>query len=299
MYAAALLSAALTVSATAPTSHAVARPATSGRVGLRKDHALLYVANESGSVVQIYDLDDHDRLVQQILNGVSFPTSVAVGSDGSLYVADDNPNVINVYPFGATSPTRTLSDGGAHERPQGVAVAPDGTVYVTGLGSTSDLEIYPPGATSPSAEIVSDLLKTPGQNVLDAAGNLYFADNVAGVGELVKGSTQPIPLNLRGITKPQGVAFDERLHRLYVSTIGGGNEFLTAYTIGNAEPLYQTPCVDADGIAFGGRTFQFILVPDTAGHDIQLFKPTGTEPVRTLAATPNNQSVAYKPPNVP
>ena len=145
MYAAALLSAALTVSATAPTSHAVARPATSGRVGLRKDHALLYVANESGSVVQIYDLDDHDRLVQQILNGVSFPTSVAVGSDGCALHHNNNPNVINVCPVGATSRTRTLNNEETHKqtpRPPSLLPPPAPSTSPGTRQFVFDLEIF-------------------------------------------------------------------------------------------------------------------------------------------------------------
>jgi hypothetical protein len=93
---------------------------------------LLYVGvydNGQGfAVVQIYSLNTHKQVGQ--ISGLGFPTSMTVDGAGNLYVVEQavsQPEIL-VFPPGATSPSRTISQAGYE--PNDVAIGPDGSIYV-------------------------------------------------------------------------------------------------------------------------------------------------------------------------
>jgi sugar lactone lactonase YvrE len=139
---------------------------------------------------------------------LSFPEGVAVGSDGSVYIADSGDNEVRkVSPtgkltrFAGTGADCVLppacGDGGAASaaqlsQPAGVAVDRAGDVYIADTGDSEVRMVSPAGkisriagtgaacATAPSCGdngvATAALLNFPGGIVVDPAGNAYVAD---------------------------------------------------------------------------------------------------------------------------
>lgn len=93
---------------------------------------LLYVGvydNGQGlAVIQIYSLNTHKQVGQ--ITGLGFPTAMTVDGAGNLYIVEQavsQPEIL-VFPPGATSPSRTISEAGYE--PSDVSIGPDGSIYV-------------------------------------------------------------------------------------------------------------------------------------------------------------------------
>jgi hypothetical protein len=265
---------------------------------LRARDALLYVADQANDIITVYDLSEPGYpVVQQIASGLSGIGVIYLDSNATLYVGNGNTKSVTVYPFGAKQPVLSLTDGVT--TPAGIAVLADGTVYAAGRGSPALVEIYPPGQSSPSKSIEDPLISVPSQAIVDSLGNVYIADNSTGVYEIPAGTTQVQSLNLSNLTRATGIALDENIQRLYVSTVGDNNHYLDEYALGQTQQLVHVPSVNADNIAFGGHRFPFLFVPDYFGYDIQLYRPRAQKPFGSLSVTYNTQAVAYKPPHIP
>ncbi len=127
-------------------------------------------------------------------------TTTLFDASGSFFASDngahsdEDPGAIAVFQSGATSPTRTITNG--ISAPVAMAVAGDGTLYVyngcagsfgyRGICKVShgDVTVYPPGASDPSAEITTGIgtagsaavLGVGNSLALDSAGTLYVVN---------------------------------------------------------------------------------------------------------------------------
>jgi len=265
---------------------------------LNPKHALLYAGDQAQNTVTVYDLSTPGApAVLQITDGINSIQVISLDQNGTLYVGNNNAKSVTVYPFGATSPTLTMSDGATD--PNCIAVAANGTVYVSGRGSPAVVDIYAPGESSPSQVITSPLISIPSQAILDSGGTLYVADNATGVYAFLPGSNTPISLNLSGLMGASGIALDERRSRLYVSSVLTPNPYVNAYTIGETQPSYSMQTVDCDTLAFGDKHFPYLFVPDYFASDVQLYRARGRTPFESLSVTYNTQGIAYKAPGIP
>jgi hypothetical protein len=270
-------------------------------------HAWMYVASGTASVIGIYDVMGPfgPRKIGEITQGLNRPSGLAVDAQGTLYAANyDNGNpggTVAIYPAGATSPSLTLSEG--LSVPLDVAVDASGDVYVVNRGSVPGIVVFPPGATTPSATITGSLIQIPAQVIFDAAGDLYFSDNVTGVSEIPYGSQQPVSLNLQGPGTTGGIALDPTNGNLFVSYIHGPNEVLV-YAPGQQQPTRKLSAnFQACFLASGAiRNREYIFVPDCGvTGDVLVFKHNAETPVTTwtFSAAGGACCIAFKPAGVP
>lgn len=139
----------------------------------------LYVSELHFSTVLVYTDGQNPKLVGSITTGISAPSGMNVDPIGDLFVTNsprDSSGSVTVYPPGATSPSLTIMGGLAS--PNSVAIAPDGTVYVTD-SRTSEVQEYHPGATQPFLTIPVQVfpreygVASPADVAVDRLGNAY------------------------------------------------------------------------------------------------------------------------------
>ncbi|HEX4014967.1 MAG TPA: SMP-30/gluconolactonase/LRE family protein [Candidatus Cybelea sp.] len=171
----------------------------------------LFVSDIDSDAIRIFPANKKNPTQKgSITDGIDTPVNVAVDPKGTLYVANNGNSTVTEYPFGATSPSATLS-GAQLIFPNGIAVDNKGTVYVT-TGATAgvcSVLVYPKGASSPSEQING--FDLPVGLAIDKSGNLYVGDALQNaVWEVPAGSTTPTKLSLSGLHDPTGLAIDPK-----------------------------------------------------------------------------------------
>ena len=152
-----------------------------------------------------------------------FPTAVAVNARGDAYVADAAAQRVRIV-RAAGGGVRTLAGSGVIEpnadwvpggfadgpgdraqfnAPLGIAVAPDGTVYVADAGNRSVRRVAADGSVTTFARDLAE----PHQLALDRTGRLYVADGALGIVRIDPDGGRTV-LEL-GVNAPYGVAVFE------------------------------------------------------------------------------------------
>ena len=115
------------------------------------------------------------------------PTGVALGADGTLYVADTDRNRITAIDdapfreFPARDGGRIVSVGGALAGPLGMTLAPNGDILTANGGDGNIVETTPAGAQSTVAADTADTAGGAGVlfglTVPPGSGKIYFVDD--------------------------------------------------------------------------------------------------------------------------
>jgi DNA-binding beta-propeller fold protein YncE len=153
--------------------------------------------------------------------GFAYPTNVAVGRNGMVYVADLVGGKVVEFPRGKTRSklTITISD------PQGVALDAKNNLYVeynTGAhgGGPGDVNEYPPGSTN--GQDLGLPIVWGGGDAVDGSGNVVVADQGSGSGNAAvyvfpPGSKTPSETINQGMQDPFRIALDKKFKTLYVA----------------------------------------------------------------------------------
>ncbi|MGA2761087.1 MAG: SMP-30/gluconolactonase/LRE family protein [Candidatus Cybelea sp.] len=261
-----------------------------------KHKVTLFVSDIDSDAIRLFPANKKNpKQDGTITTGIDLPVNVAVDPHGMLYVANNGNSTVTEYPFGATSPSVTLS-GGQLVYPNGIAVDNKGTVYVTSgatVGSCYVL-VYPKGTSSPTKQISG--FDLPVGLAIDKSGNLYVADALQNaVWEVPSGSTTPTNLNLNGLDDPVGVAIDPS-NNLWVTNntnstvlgfhLGDSSSFVTI-TSGLSGPY--SIAFEKTGTLFVGNSLRY--PGDVAGY-----KSGSTTPFESISvANPAGLAVYPKP----
>ena len=217
---------------------------------------------------------------------LSFPIDVAVDGAGNVYIADTFNNRIRkvgtdrrISTFAGTGVATYSGEGIASQeavnQPYGIAVGPDGNVYIADLGNNRIRRVSPPGC-APSNCVISTVvgngawgyggdggpatnaqLKNPADVVFDGSGNMYIAD---------RGNNVIRRVAANGI----------------ISTVAGGGQYGPGGSVGDGGPgtqavLYNPSQVDTDS---NGNVY----IADTRHHRIRMLQ-AGTFTISTVAGT--------------
>jgi hypothetical protein len=174
----------------------------------------LYAANLAQNDISVYA---YNQLVPEetLSNGLSAPTGVAVGGDGTIAVPSASTGEIVVYPQGnTTSPTMVQAPGAL-----GVALDTSDDVYYTDGASVYELPLTGSAYGAP-ATLFGGVRAAPVSEslVLDGAGNLIApVPTNDGIGVFPPGATAPLYVIGSGLlSQPWYFALDESQHFLYV-----------------------------------------------------------------------------------
>jgi len=230
----------------------------SPRTGFKKPRG---IAVDSDGNLFVGDTDNHrvvifnssDTVIQTLTTGgadagpFQYPSSVAVTTDGStLYVADTYNHCVQVFTWDSTQYVYSTiigvydtpgSGDGQFSNPQGVAVGPDGSVYVADTSNRRIQKFDADGAyLTQWGEYggASGQFWDPAGVSVDSEGNVWVADT--GNGRIQESSAE-------------------------------GSFIMTFGTGGSGDYRFSYP----DGVAVAGDGT--ILVADTGNHCIKLYRP--------------------------
>jgi hypothetical protein len=172
--------------------------------------------------------------------------------------------------------------------PLGVAVAPNGDVYVSNVGSPSSIVVFRAGSTSPTRFIVHRLIQVPVQMFFDPFGTLYVIDNATGVYTLRHGTSRPTLLRLKRLgEQPNAIAQDPSDGSLLEGDAAppDNTDRAKLYLLGKLKPEYQLfEQSSVHAVTFGvvgGRVVAF--VPAYGPSDpIYLFREHARKPFASI-----------------
>jgi len=265
------------------------------------NHAWLYAAGSVNNVVEIYDLDTRPgpRLIGTITEGLDHCQGATVDQNGNLYVANNQgtPSV-TIYPPGTITPSLTLTQGLTN--PFSAAADSSGNVWVSNNTNPPEILVYPAGQNVPSTTITGPLVKSPGQDFFDAAGNLWYND-YEGFNMIPAGSFTPQSTSYRPPPQPSGLTFTSD-GTLYSSNFAGHGRDIVAYGPGKSHPSKRLNFNgNADYLASGriGR-HDYVFATNTFSDTVTFFRAGSRNAVFTLATGASGiNGVAYKPAGVP
>jgi DNA-binding beta-propeller fold protein YncE len=157
------------------------------------------------------DIDGQSYVEMRLIDGVS----LAVGSDGAVYVADFNNRVVKLT---AGSTSQTVLPFTGLNYPEGVAVDGQGSVYVADRGNDRVLMLAA-GSTTSTVLPFTDVA-VPWGIAVDNAGDVFVTEHDGNqVLKLPTGSNTPTVLPVTELNNPLGVAVDNA-GNIYVADRG-------------------------------------------------------------------------------
>jgi hypothetical protein len=237
----------------------------------KKAKKLLYASDEGQGYVEIFKVPSYS-MVGEITSGINEPEGIATDKKGNLYVSNLGGNTVTVYKPGKTSPSLTLSET---DGPDDVAVGSNGYVYAADV--EGGIDVYPPGATSPTTRLTSSNLAYGVFAVgVDGSNNVYgggFGAAGAAVVEFANASGSGTNLGLTGLEDPSGILIDNK-NDVVVSDFELGE--ILIYPSGQTSPSSTIAAPDADRSAVN-KTENEIFAPEGANDEVGVYDyPSGT-----------------------
>jgi hypothetical protein len=216
------------------------------------------------------------ELIGSLTTDINSPQGATVDNDGNLYIANSGGDDILVYPAGATTPSKTLTDSGTE--PADVAVG--GKVVAVSNITAANVAVYLKGSTTPSYTL-TDPTAAEGYGVaFDGLGDCVWSFNTTGSGGgqidifpgCAKGAT-PINLGVT-LTYAGGVAFDDSGD--LVATDQDAKTVNSYALLGPSETTINPGFCDPLFINLGSTFSELAVADPCQGYTWRLSWPTGT-----------------------
>jgi hypothetical protein len=220
----------------------------SGPMGSFVDsHGDLFTSNVTNYTVTMYPKGSLNWTLRY--TGLEYPTSVTVGKDGTVYIADISGNKVFEYLKGSTRPKRIINV----TTPQGVALDAENNLYVsynTGQhgGGPGAVNEYAPHSTS-GTTLPAQISWAAG-DAIDGSGNLVVADqSTAQVEIFAPGASSPTRVITQGLQDPFRIAFDKTFKHLYVADPEANALFVYDYATGTLTNTITNGLTSVYGVA--------------------------------------------------
>lgn len=243
---------------------------------------LVYVTSYAGcgGCVLVFR-QDSGALVAQLASPISHPAGLAVDPTGNVFVGDINQNgntYVWIFPAGSILASDALWISGV---PTSIAIADDGTVYVSNARPTATVLIYPRGARFPSAQLFDNNAVVGYGVAVDDRGNVYWGISTRTgyqVDKFVHGSTKSINLGIALQDVPQELGFDKQGDLLVSQpNLPAINVYELPNTLSQQFDKTGTP------MGFALNKFHSIFVADAAATRVEQYVyPSGTL-IKTIA----------------
>ena len=197
------------------TKHLVGQIAANHPTGLATDaHNKLYVTNLFGGNTTVYVFGNTQPSLTLTDPG-GRPDAVAVGADGTVYVADENGEIY-VYAAGSTQSTTSLSNGSVQSA-DAVTVDAANDVYVAGFNRVGAAEVVEYAkAREPGINLQLRGLEGPAGIALDRRDRIVLADMLMpGINVYRRDATTPYRVFAQ-TQNPNRFAFNRAKSRVYV-----------------------------------------------------------------------------------
>ncbi|MBV9718245.1 MAG: hypothetical protein JOZ77_02935 [Candidatus Eremiobacteraeota bacterium] len=229
---------------------------------LKPNTQLLYVSDEGDNLIDVFTVPDYS-LAGQITDGIDQPEGIAVDKKGNLYVSNLSGNTVTVYPRGSTDQYQTLSEP---DGPDDVAVTKNG--YVLAGDTAGGVDVYAPGATSPTTRLTNSSVDGGVYGVgADAHNNAYaagFGNSAPAVVEFKHLKGAGVNLGLTGMSFPVGVLVDKH-GNIVESDFSGG--FINIYPPGSTSPSSSISASEAERSSLN-KAENLIYVPQGGNDDV-------------------------------
>ena len=270
--------------------------------------------SDNGTAIKQLALTVTNAQVQVIVStGVHYPDSIALDSQGDLFIADANDNSLKELPFGSQALLNLASSGLSY--PGGLSLDSQGNIYflsasatqpvleysnshltrlpitqaqVLAVDSLGDLFIINNNKLQEMATGVTTLttLISTGLNnastmVFDSLGNLYIADSGDhAIKELPVGSQALINLISTGLKNPTGLAVDS-LGDVYIADSLNNTIVELIANCQTLVSLLSTGLNQPESLALDSNGHLFIA--DSNNNDIKVLNVPTNSPVLTSA----------------
>ncbi|MGZ4144353.1 MAG: carboxypeptidase regulatory-like domain-containing protein, partial [Actinomycetota bacterium] len=263
-------------------------------VGLTIDAAgFLYVLNSSTTIFKVdpTKVDLNSKVAAKITTNRTSQTAISSNGSNLLYVGVDGGQAgSSIFSIDVNNQAIAPVIGSGFTQPAGVAVAPDGTTYVSSSGNNTIVKVSPAGEVS---TFIASGLSGPRGLALTPAGDLLIANS--GTNTILKAPTSstptpPFPIYSSGpnLLSPSVVALRSD-GTLYVgNTASGQNSIVTVPPGGGAaQPFVKSLVSNATAMTYDAAGNLYTV--GSAGEVVKL-DAAGT--ISTLASTPGAVSVA-------
>lgn len=154
------------------------------------------------------------------LTGITGPTQIYRTGTGDIYAVGDVGGTSSIYVFRPSQSTAPIRSWALTYDADGVAVAPDGRVFVSD-SDNNQIKVYPAGSSTENVSQRISSAKKPSSLAFDSAGSLYSALYEGSAGTTVAvydpGASTPNPARtLQGTKGVYAVAVDAA-DRVYVT----------------------------------------------------------------------------------